>query len=105
MQLSVEDNIFGLGELEDGNSRVFTDDPLPREFPTCVSFIFSSLLIRCFKAFMEMVSRSNLDLRLVPSHGIKFQCDIGDFLGTSVHHPSSSLNGCFFLLAIFRHYT
>jgi hypothetical protein len=48
---------------------------------------------------------SDLISRLDFSHGKIFQEKVRVRLGHSVHHPSSSLNGSFFLLAVFRRYT
>ena len=37
--------------------------------------------------------------------GIRFQEEVRCTLNKLVHHPSSSLDGSFFLLATFRHFT
>ena len=49
----------------------------------------------------------NLDLRskLEFSHGRSFQEEVRSQLHKSVHHPSSSPDGSFLLLATFHHYT
>ncbi|TVU13872.1 hypothetical protein EJB05_37303, partial [Eragrostis curvula] len=39
------------------------------------------------------------------SRGRRFQADVLDRFCSSVHHPSSSIDGCFFMLAVFRRFT
>ncbi|TVU51359.1 hypothetical protein EJB05_02783, partial [Eragrostis curvula] len=39
------------------------------------------------------------------SHGKMFQKEVSEWFRLSVHHPSSSLNGSFFLLATFKMFT
>ncbi|KAJ1283789.1 hypothetical protein BS78_03G153700 [Paspalum vaginatum] len=40
-----------------------------------------------------------------PSPGKQFQAEVLKMFNSSVHHPSSSTNGCFFLLVVFRRFT
>src|SRR5438105_4586235 len=39
------------------------------------------------------------------SHGLKFQKEISQLFGSTIHHPSSSPVGSFFLLVTFRRFT
>ncbi|KAJ1296587.1 hypothetical protein BS78_01G313000, partial [Paspalum vaginatum] len=39
------------------------------------------------------------------SPGKQFQAEVLKMFNSSVHHPSSSTNGCFFLLVVFRRFT
>jgi hypothetical protein len=52
-----------------------------------------------------MEEKLNLRSKLDFSHGRSFQEEVWSQLHKSVHHPSSSPDGSFFLLATFRRYT
>src|SRR5438128_2354706 len=52
-----------------------------------------------------MDSLPDLAEKLDFSHGLKFQKEINQLFKSSVHHPSSSHSGSFFLLVTFQRFT